>query len=262
MKAFFIIVAMLVTVAVNAQPAIRFDRTSYNFGNVIEGSYPKTTFTFYNTGNEILRLNDVRAGCGCTSPAWPRGDIAPGDSGKIDVVFNTNGYTNRDFAKSVSVTSNAKNEPQVTLFISGHVVPKNAAPPQYPFVLSTNHIDYSVIQQGKTASRTLVLKNNGDSTVKINRFSFNCPNCLTIQANPMTIAPKDSAVITITYNGAAHDPRNFIETIRIFTNIPDKNAGILVEKGVSVYGEVVTKEKYKEIQKAKKLAEKEQKSKK
>lgn len=256
----FSILYVFFFVAAHTQPAIKFDRTSHNFGDVVETTYPKTTFTFYNTGNENLRLTDVKAGCGCTSPAWPRGDIAPGDSGKIDVVFNTNGYANRDFAKSVSVVSNAVNEPHVILYISGHVVPKNAAPPQYPFELSANYLDFSVIQQGKTASKTIVLKNKGDSIVKITRFGINCPVCLNIQANKLTIYPKDSAIITFTYNGSAHDPRNFIETVRIFTSIPDKNANILVEKGISVFGEVVSREKFKEIQKARKQAEKEQKT--
>jgi len=239
-----------------AQPEIKFDRTNHNFNDVIEGSYPKTTFTFYNIGNQPLKLTDVRASCGCTSPAWPREEIAPGDSGKIDVVFNTNGYANRDFAKSVTVTSNDGKMPQVGLYITGHVVPKNAEPPQYPLLLSSDHIDFSYIKYGKTSEKTMVLRNNGDSTITIKNITVTCNNCMTVTSTPMKLAPKDTAIIKVVYNGSVHEPRNFVETVRIFTSLPDKNCKALIEKGISVYGEVVSKEMYKQIQKANKQVEK------
>jgi len=255
---FFVLFSVILTVIIaQAQPEIKFNTTSHNFGDVTEGSYPKTTFTFYNVGNQPLKLSDVRASCGCTSPSWPREDIAPGDSGKIDVVFNTHGYANRDFAKSVSVTSNDTKTPNMALYIAGHVIPKNAGPVQYPFVLSADHIDFSYIRFGKTAEKSITLTNNGDSAISIKNITISCNNCMTATALPLTLAPKESTVVTVVYNAASHEPRNFVETIRIFTSIPDNQSKILIEKGVSIYGEVLSKEMYKKIQQAQKQAQKE-----
>lgn len=232
---------------VYSQAEIKFDRTDHDFGEVPENSYPKTTFKFYNKGNKPLQLTGVKASCGCTSPLWTDKEVQPGDSGKIDVTFNTNGYSNKEFAKSVIVTTNIMNgnQPyQEVLYIHGKVVVKEKIIPQYPLKLSDNQVDFGNIKYGKTASKTIVLSNNGDSVITIKELKLTCEKCIVAGASSMILSPQTSTTITLTYDGKSHEPRNFFEGLKIITNIPDKNAKELVEKGVFIKGEVLSKEAY------------------
>ncbi|QXP74333.1 DUF1573 domain-containing protein [Tenacibaculum sp. HL-MS23] len=113
-------------VSINAGAAsISFDKQEYNFGTVTEGEVVKTSFTVTNTGKGDLVITNAQASCGCTVPVWPKEAIAPGDTGEIQVSFNTNGKPNRQ-SKSITLTTNTTKGREV-LKISGMVTPKNKA---------------------------------------------------------------------------------------------------------------------------------------
>lgn len=103
---------------------ITFEEEVYNFGSVKDGDMVKHTFKFKNTGDKNLVLLDVTATCGCTVPEdWPKHPIAPGASGEIKVIFNTN---NRVGAARKSVRIEANTNPSVTaVTIEGEVIAVN-----------------------------------------------------------------------------------------------------------------------------------------
>ena len=85
---------------------ITFDRIFHDFGNVAEGEIVKTFFTFTNTSQNDLFIVDARGSCGCTVPKYPK-DIAikPGETGEIEVNFDTTGRPNLQ-QKMVKVSAN------------------------------------------------------------------------------------------------------------------------------------------------------------
>jgi hypothetical protein len=92
---------------------IKFDKDTFNFGEVLEGEKVSHSFVFTNT------ISNARGSCGCTVPEWPKEPIAPGKSGKIDVVFNSEGKPGNAIK---SVTVNTNTEPAThQLFITGFV---------------------------------------------------------------------------------------------------------------------------------------------
>jgi hypothetical protein len=85
---------------------ISFDEMDYNFGTVKDGEMVNHTFKFKNTGDQNLILLGVTGSCGCTVPEdWPKHPIAPGETGEIDVVFNSSGRVG-NVLKHVSVEAN------------------------------------------------------------------------------------------------------------------------------------------------------------
>jgi hypothetical protein len=131
----FFSVILLTSLSVSAQtksvpvkkthgPEIQFSATSHNFGNIDEGSKAKYDFEFTNTGDTNLILIDVQAVCGCTVPTWPRQPIKPGEKSKISVVFNSAGRAGEKFHKSITVTTNMKQDNVKIIFIEGFVGPK------------------------------------------------------------------------------------------------------------------------------------------
>ena len=87
-------------------PIITFRAKDYDFGRVPEGEIVTHSFSFTNTGTVPLLISNASASCGCTVPTWPRGAIAPGDTGSIYVEFNTKNK-NGDQNKNVTIASNA-----------------------------------------------------------------------------------------------------------------------------------------------------------
>ncbi|HHN48455.1 MAG TPA: DUF1573 domain-containing protein [Bacteroidales bacterium] len=105
----------------NNGPQISFDKETHDYGEIFMHGDGNCVFTFTNTGNEPLLLTNVRAGCGCTVPQWPREPVLPGDSAEIKVRYTT---LNRPHSinRSIVVTSNAINKPSLVIRLKGKVV--------------------------------------------------------------------------------------------------------------------------------------------
>jgi hypothetical protein len=93
-----------VTAATN-QAFIKFTETSYNFGEIKQGDTVKYDFEFTNTGKSELLILEAEATCGCTHPSYPFIPIAPGETGKIGVTFNSAGKMGVQ-RPSITVTTN------------------------------------------------------------------------------------------------------------------------------------------------------------
>lgn len=101
---------------------IEFKKETHDYGTVKFGENGDCTFEFKNTGNEPLIISNAKGSCGCTVPDWPKEPIAPGETGKITVHYDTQraGAIN----KSVTINSNAINEPIKVIRIKGNVLPQ------------------------------------------------------------------------------------------------------------------------------------------
>ena len=130
MKKFSIIIAMILFAGFGAMaqtsvkasgPEIKFEGSEHDYGTITQGANGDCVFKFKNTGNEPLIISDVRKSCGCTTPTWSKEPILPGQSGVINVGYNTNNIG--QFSKTITVLSNATNA-TVTLTIKGNVVAK------------------------------------------------------------------------------------------------------------------------------------------
>lgn len=111
-------------------PEIEFEKDVHDFGTLTQGGDASTEFKFTNTGMEPLIISNARGSCGCTVPSWPRQPIKPGESAAIKVKYDSNriGPIN----KSVTITSNASNEPTKVIRIKGNIQPKDAEPAAIP----------------------------------------------------------------------------------------------------------------------------------
>ncbi|MBP3762821.1 MAG: DUF1573 domain-containing protein [Bacteroidales bacterium] len=109
---------------------IRFESLEHNYGDIPKGIPAVCTFTVYNDGNEPLILQNVKPSCGCTTPKYTQKPIMPGQSGTIEASYNANAMGG--FNKTITVTSNAVNDPRVVLRIRGTVKENGQAKPEAP----------------------------------------------------------------------------------------------------------------------------------
>jgi hypothetical protein len=106
------------TISSFTQPAITFQKTKHDFGQVANLNYPPAVFKFTNSGNEplaILMINKKPA----VKVSYPSVFIAPGEENKVLVYPNLNRMG--DFEEQLSVVTNASAEP-VILVITGKVL--------------------------------------------------------------------------------------------------------------------------------------------
>lgn len=107
--------------AQNTGAIIKFDNTEHDYGTIYQNADGSCMFNFSNIGDEPLILSQARSTCGCTVPKWPKEPILPGQSGVINVTYDTKrvGTIN----KQITVLSNAT-ESTVILNIKGSVLQK------------------------------------------------------------------------------------------------------------------------------------------
>jgi hypothetical protein len=89
---------------------------SFNFGKIPQGKPVFHEFQVRNMGKDSLRISNVQASCGCTTPEWDRSAIAPGAESVIKVGYNA--ATEGPFSKSVAISANGQEK---IIVISGTV---------------------------------------------------------------------------------------------------------------------------------------------
>ncbi len=105
---------------------LELKETEYNFGSIPQGKPVYHTFLITNKGTTPLKLDNVQASCGCTTPEWSKEPIAPSAADKIKVGYNA--ASEGHFEKTVTITYNGNSTKQI--IIKGDVwrAPAGSAP--------------------------------------------------------------------------------------------------------------------------------------
>jgi hypothetical protein len=122
-------------VAVESEPTgpmagISFDKVEHDFGTIKEGDVVEYNFTFTNTGEIPLVIQEARPSCGCTAPDWTKTPIPVGGKGFVKASFNSKNQTNVQ-SKTITVVANTKPE-QTVLRFRAMVTPKPQQPDAGP----------------------------------------------------------------------------------------------------------------------------------
>ncbi|MGA8855136.1 MAG: DUF1573 domain-containing protein [Christiangramia sp.] len=110
--------AGLATAQAQKVAKIEFKSETIDYGEIKKGSDGVRVFEFTNVGDAPLVIEDVKSSCGCTVPKKPEEAILPGETGKIEVKYDTKRVG--PIRKTVTVYSNA-DEPTKALKIKGLV---------------------------------------------------------------------------------------------------------------------------------------------
>ena len=98
------------TDAQKGTPQISFDDESFNFGTIAQGEKVSHTFKFRNIGDGPLQITDVTTSCGCTASKYSLEPVAPGESGTVEVIFDSYGREGKQL-KSANVWTNCGEKP-------------------------------------------------------------------------------------------------------------------------------------------------------
>ena len=100
--------------------------TSFDFGKIPQGKPVTHEFELVNASNDTLKLENVQASCGCTTPIWKKDAVAPGASTKINVGYNA--LAEGNFEKPVTIYYNGNQVKTITIKGTVYKVPATSAP--------------------------------------------------------------------------------------------------------------------------------------
>jgi len=87
--------------------------TTFDFGKIQQGRPVTHEFAIANDGQDTLKLENVQASCGCTTPVWKKDPVAPGGSATINVGYNAS--AEGPFEKPVTIYYNGGQTKMVTI---------------------------------------------------------------------------------------------------------------------------------------------------
>lgn len=78
---------------------VTWDKMFVELGAVKKGEKRTMTYTLTNVSNEAIKIELVDA-CSCTKVEFPRGSMAPGEKGRLDVTFDS---AEKDAAETIEL---------------------------------------------------------------------------------------------------------------------------------------------------------------
>lgn len=98
---------------------LEFETTLVDWDTIRNGQKFTQVFEFTNTGKRPAIISDVKTSCGCTATTYTKDPVQPGETGQIEVTFNSSGRLGYQ-KKSINVIGNTY-PPRTLLYLQGFV---------------------------------------------------------------------------------------------------------------------------------------------
>jgi hypothetical protein len=191
------------------QPDIKFEQKVYDFGTIQKGEQVTHVFNFENAGQAVLKIEQVKTSCGCTVPKNYTKETPPGGKGQIEATFNSSNFLGA-IHKTIYVKSNDPDEPTVNLGIKGTIITDLMVTPQQP-------LRFDVVEQGQSATKSLMIKQTGTDELKIINVESDNP-FITTKIIPEPAGNRNNYKLDVTISPNA--PAGvFHGTLKIYTNL-------------------------------------------
>lgn len=105
---------------------IILQEASHDFGKILQGRPVTHEFEVTNEGPDTLKIENVQASCGCTTPTWQKDPVAPHSTTKINVGFNA--AIDGPFEKTITIFYNGGQTKAFTIKGKVYKSPATSAP--------------------------------------------------------------------------------------------------------------------------------------
>ena len=114
------------TATIVADDVLKLKETAHDFSQIPQGKPVYYSFEITNVGKTELKLDNVQASCGCTTPEWSRDPIAAGATAQIRVGYNA--AAQGPFEKTITITYNTNQSKQIIIKGTVWKAPEGSAP--------------------------------------------------------------------------------------------------------------------------------------
>lgn len=115
--------------ALSAVPVLTVDNTNADFGTYPANQAKEHVFTLKNTGDQPLKIINIRTTCGCSETRLDKDELAPGSTAKLTAVIKA-GSIAGPYSKNVFVESNDPKQRFLMLLFNGNAIPLVTVKPQ------------------------------------------------------------------------------------------------------------------------------------
>lgn len=70
-------------------PKFSFVSTEHDFGKIVDGVKVSFKYKFTNVGGSPIIISSVKTSCGCTASNWTKEPVSPGESGVVELTFDS-----------------------------------------------------------------------------------------------------------------------------------------------------------------------------
>ncbi len=134
-------------------PKAVVDEPVYNYGTRTDDESVTHHFVLRNEGTGILKIENVRASCGCTTTDLPTDTLAPGEEVKIGAVTNLRGRQGKQ-VKTVTVFTNDPENQTIQLRLEGDV--------QASIMIEPTAVNFGRIDDNEPREAKVVVKSTKD----------------------------------------------------------------------------------------------------
>ena len=180
----------------------------------------KATVKIKNEGNEMLKISDVRPGCGCTTAPLDKRELNPGEIASMDVTLKL-GATSGMMTKSITISSNDPQNATKVLYLKADVV----RPIQ---ILPTQYFSFGEMTAGTKSEAKLIIRNTSTQDIVLSDFETVAGISLNL-TKPTTIpgGGEVELVAKVTPNEKGY----FNGVVKMKTNHPDYSALDIIAYG-------------------------------
>ena len=214
-----------------AQADLKFEKEIHDFGQIEEeGGYAEYTFSFVNEGDKPIKITNVKASCGCTTPGWTKEEVTPGESGFVKARFNPRNRPG-NFKKSLRISSSEATANK-TLYITGYVKPKpKTVLEELPVSTGDLRMKYRSLNFARITTEKIVEKefdvfNAGKDSISLQYQVMEVPAHIKISLKPEVLGPNEKGLMLVSYDPMKKNDLGFISdnlTIHVDTTLTEKN---------------------------------------
>ncbi len=223
-----------ITILVNAQmigPKAVVQQKVHDFGDIKQGEIVKASFIISNSGGDLLRIEDVRASCGCTAGKPEKTELKPGESTKLEVTFNSKGRRGLQ-QQRVTINTNDPDNRELILTIKCNVVLPEQSKTSAPHLEfnQTQH-NFGKVQEGKVYTHSFQFSNTGKETLLIKDVKSSC-GCAVASISSKELKPGETASLKVELDTSNRKGR-MSRTLTVISNDPEDPNKVL-----TLYAEV------------------------
>lgn len=218
MKKILFSILLLNFINATAQQAdqIFFEELVHDFGVIKESDgSAEHEFKFINNGSQPVKIINVKASCGCTTPGWSKEPIAPGEAGYIKARYNTKNRPG-PFNKSLTITTDLESEKTKRLYIKGQVTPKpKSIDEEFPVAMGGLKVKYQSFNLGKVkikdepAIKEFEVYNATDSAITF-LSQVDKANYINVTFDPQVLPAKTKGTIILSYDAKSRNDYGFV----------------------------------------------------
>lgn len=151
-----------------AEPKMTITGDEFDFGYVPYDVRISHDFWLHSTGDDTLVIKKIIPGCGCTKAPLDKDVIAPGDSARLEIIFNTDKYKGKVMKTPRIISNTGAKEEMVTILTNVIKEPEVG----YPLDLKPFILNVAESNPDASAKMKIVFANKSDKDFSLSLISY------------------------------------------------------------------------------------------